>query len=251
MRLEEKLKEIFLYSKKMNIVKYIYFYFQLIKSKKRLKKSYSNWGIDMMADFFFRNKKKGIYIDVGCHHPHLNNNTYPLYKRGWKGINLDLDYNTIDMFNFLRKKDFNKQIAISDKKEVTNLYFFHNRAAKNTLSKINNKGAKEVKRIQTDTLNNIIENSKFRNCSIDFISIDVEGFEMNVLKGFDFKKYRPKLVVLELIQPEVKEFFDKKINNILNSDIYNYMLKENYKMINWIHDDLVFVPNDLNIKDLQ
>ena len=79
------------------------------------------------------------------------------------------------------------------------------------------------------------------------MSIDVEGFELNVLKGFDFKKYRPNLVILEFIEPGIKEFFHQKIENILESKIYNHMIEQDYKLINWIHDDLVFVPNDINI----
>lgn len=245
MKFEEKIKNKFLYSRKMNLFKIIYFYLQFLKSKKKLKNSYSNWGIDMMADFFFKKKEKGIYIDVGCHHPFLNNNTYPLYKRGWEGINIDIDFNTIDSFNFFRKKDYNIQIGVSDKADEVDLFFFHNRAAKNTLSRENGINAKEIRKIKTNTLNHIIENSKFKNKFIDYISIDVEGHELEVLKGFDFKNYRPSLVVLELIDLDINEFFYQKIDNILQSNIYEYMLIQNYKMINWIHNDLVFVPNDL------
>jgi FkbM family methyltransferase len=245
MNFEEKIKEKFLYKKGLNILKVTYLFYQFIKSKIKLKKSYSNWGVDMMADFFFRGQGKGIYIDVGCHHAFLNNNTYPLYKRGWNGINIDIDFNTIDSFNYFRRNDCNIQIAASHEKGNTDLFFYHNRAAKNTLSKTNGLNAKEIRTILTDTLNNIINNSKFKDHTIDFLSIDVEGFELNVLKGFDFKKYKPKLVVVEFIQPEVKEFFHQKIENIQNSELYTHMSNQDYKLINWIHDDLVFVPNDI------
>ena len=247
MNLDERIKNNFLYSKNLNFFKIVYFLSQFVKSKIRLKKSYSNWGIDMLSDFFFRNQKEGIYIDVGCHHPFLNNNTYPLHKRGWAGINIDLDYGSVDCFNFFRKKDVNIQIAVSDIKGEADLYFFHNRAAKNTLSKDSSSNSTKVLKVQTDTLNNIINNSKFKDKKIDFLSIDVEGYELKALKGFDFKKYRPSLVVLEFIEPSIKEFFHQKIENILESKIYNYMIKQDYKLINWIHDDLVFVPKDINI----
>ena len=136
----------------------------------------------MMANDVFKNKKKGFFIDIGCHHPFLNNNTYSLYKRGWTGINIDLDFNSIDMFNFFRKKDLNIVAAVSDKIENKDLYFFHNRSAVNTLSKNAGTKAKEIKSIKTNTINNIIENSVYKNNQIDFISIDVEGHELNVLK---------------------------------------------------------------------
>ena len=245
MKFDEIIKNKFLYSRKNNFFKYVYFYSQYLKSKIKLKKSYSNWGIDMMADFFFKNKREGIYIDVGCHHPLINNNTYPLYKRGWKGINIDIDYGAIDSFNFLRSKDTNIEIAVSDTTGEAELFFYHNRAAKNTLSKEKGFDSKEIQKIKTSTLNKVIENSIYKDQKINFISIDVEGYELNVLKGFDFKKYKPDLVVLELIQEGMTEFFHQNIENIQNSEVYLYMIKHDYKLINWIHDDLVFVPLDV------
>ena len=245
MKIEEKIKEKYLYKEGFNLFKLFYFLYQYLKSKKILKQKifYSNWGIDMMADEFFKKKEKGVYIDIGCHQPILNNNTYRLYKRGWTGINVDLDYNTIDMFNFFRKKDLNIQAGVSNSVEEKKLYFFHNRSAINTLSESAGLKSKEVRTIKTTTLNNIIENSRFKDMEIDYISIDVEGHELSVLKGLNFKKYRPKLVILELIDPSIKEFHEQKLQNILNSSINKFMENEDYKLINWIHDDLVYVPN--------
>ena len=245
MKIEEKIKEKYLYKEGFNLFKLFYFLYQYLKSKKILKQKifYSNWGIDMMADEFFKKKEKGVYIDIGCHQPILNNNTYRLYKRGWTGINVDLDYNTIDMFNFFRKKDLNIQAGVSNSVEEKKLYFFHNRSAINTLSESAGLKAKEVRTIQTTTLNKIIENSRFKDMEIDYISIDVEGHELSVLEGLNFKKYRPKLVILELIDPSIKEFHEQKLQNVLNSSINKFMENEDYKLINWIHDDLVYVPN--------
>ena len=105
--------------------------------------------------------------------------------------------------------------------------------------------SKEIHKIKTSTLNKVIENSIYKDQKINFISIDVEGYELNVLKGFDFKKYKPDLVVLELIQEGMTEFFHQNIENIQNSEVYLYMIKHDYKLINWIHDDLVFVLQDV------
>ena len=247
MKIDARIKNKYLYTKNINFFKILYFYYQLLKTKvfQNKRKIYSNWGLDIMADHFFRNKKKGIYIDVGCHHPFLNNNTYLLYKRGWLGINIDLDFSSIDMFNYFRKLDLNVHAAISDKEIETDLYFYHNRSAINTLSVDSGSGSKEVKKIKTRTLNNIIENSKFKDNEIDYLSVDVEGHEFNVIKAFNLEKYKPKLIILELINPKIKEFYLSDINNVLDSNIYKYMNENNYKLVNWIHDDLIFVPKNI------
>ncbi len=244
MKIEEKIKNKYLYSKKANIFKFFYFYFQFLKAKFKPRLAYSHWGIDLIITKLLNSKNKGIYIDVGCHHPFLNNHSYLLYKSGWEGINIDIDYNSIDMFNFFRKSDVNIQTAVTDHKGEVDLFFYHNRAAKNTISKEFGSDAKEQKKINSDTLNNIIENSKFKDSKVDFVSIDVEGNEMNVLNGFNLKKYKPKLILLEFILPNKKEFYEKDINEITNSEVYNFLIKNEYKLINWNHDDLLFMRLD-------
>ena len=244
MKIEEKIKNKYLYSKETNIFKFFYFYFQFLKAKFKPRLAYSHWGVDLIITKLLNSKNKGIYIDVGCHHPFLNNHSYLLYKSGWEGINIDIDYNSIDMFNFFRKSDVNIQTAVTDHKGEVDLFFYHNRAAKNTISKEFGSDAKKKKKINSDTLNNIIENSKFKNSKIDFVSIDVEGNEMNVLNGFNLKKYKPKLILLEFIIPNKKEFYEKDINEITNSEVYKFMIKNDYKLINWNHDDLLFMSLD-------
>ena len=75
-------------------------------------------------------------MDVGCNHPIKYNNTYLLHKKGWNGINIDLDKDSIDQFNKLRKKDTNiKALVTIFDDEEKDLYFYHNRSAINTISK--------------------------------------------------------------------------------------------------------------------
>tara|TARA_B100001057_G_scaffold366841_1_gene370207 strand:+ start:609 stop:1367 length:759 start_codon:yes stop_codon:yes gene_type:complete len=244
MKLEEKLKQKYLYSKNINIFKIIYFISQILKSKLKQRKPNSNWGVDLIISNIFKKKKKGFYVDVGCNHPFINNHTNLLYKKGWSGINIDLDFNSIDMFDFFRSRDLNIQAAISNEKKDVDLFFYHNRAAINTISKDFAAGAKKIKKIKTETLDDILSAHLKGSQKIDFLSIDVEGNELNVLKGLNINKYKPTLIMLEYIKPNVKEFYDKNINEIQNSDIYKYMMNNNYKLINWNHDDLLFITLD-------
>ena len=107
MKFEEKLKQKYLYREGQNIFKKLYFYAQILKEKKFIKKSFSGGAQDLIINYFFKNLNDGIYIDVGCYHPFNGNNTKLLSDKGWSGINIDLDFHTIDFFNFIRPRDEN------------------------------------------------------------------------------------------------------------------------------------------------
>ena len=78
----------------------IYLYYNLYIRHKGFQKrrQYSQWGEDLEIIKFFSNKKTGTYLDIGCFHPFLLSNTYLLYKKGWTGINIDMNPTSIDLF---------------------------------------------------------------------------------------------------------------------------------------------------------
>ena len=233
----------------------LYNFFNILHKKIISKKKYYSFGgIDIIVDYIFKDKKNGRYIDVGCQHPILNNNTYLLHKRGWRGINIDLDKENIKLFNYARNDDFNLKAAISSNEGESDLFFYHNKSPINTLNKKvsqhRNAKVKEIKRIKTTTLNSAIEKSFFKNDKFDFLSIDVEGLELEVLKGFDLKKYSPAVIVIEYLDLSTKmlEIKNLNIDNVLNSELYRFMINNNYSFVNWLHADLVFVNNTFKDK---
>tara|TARA_B100001769_G_C22041179_1_gene559538 strand:- start:477 stop:1250 length:774 start_codon:yes stop_codon:yes gene_type:complete len=256
MKIDKFLKEKFVYTPGWNPIKFLYFIFQRFL-KDRPKQSYANGGLDLIINYYFREQRNGVYIDIGCYHPMERSNTYLLHKKGWKGINLDLDAGSIDLFNHFRKGDFNKQIAVSDKKGEITVYSYHNRSAVQTVSKEVSKKMEKKDlnsfKVKCDQLNNIIEESPFRGNKVDFISIDIEGHEFNVLKVFDFNKYDPSMITIEYNDPKLKtlEFHYQKIENVINSKIYSLMNKKGYKFVNWIGSDLVFVSNSVFQKRIE
>ena len=232
----------------MKILNKIYLNLQNFYKKIILRdKYYSFSGVDIVLKKIFYQQEKGFYIDVGCQNPIKNNNTYLLFKKGWEGINIDLDKDNIDLFNSARPKDSNFNKAISSEIKNVELYFYHKKSPINTIDKKTSDFQKakvtSIKKINTDTLDNIILNSKYKNHTFDLLSIDVEGHELDVLKGFDLDKYSPKVIVVEYLDLNVSklEIKNLSIENVLNSEIYKYLISKNYILVNSIYCDLVFV----------
>ena len=72
---------------------------------------------------YFKDKKNGFYVDVGCYHPIHRNNTHLLHMQNWSGVNIDTSKFSIDLFNFMRPKDLNYNCAISDKNKNIKLFY--------------------------------------------------------------------------------------------------------------------------------
>ena len=210
------------------------------------KKSYSFGGCDLLIEYIFKSKKKGLYLDIGCQHPVSNNNTYLLYKRGWSGINIDLDPKNIRLFNLERPNDINICKCISSDNTEKNLFFFHPGSPINSLEKktIKDKSNFSLKKIKTFTLNSILEDYKIKD--IDYFNLDVEGHEIDVLKNFDIKYYKPKVISVEFIDYQMKEleFKNNNIDRVMQSDLYKYFISNDYHFVNWSHADLIFVYKD-------
>ncbi len=229
-----------------NLLKYI----SIIKRKIKYRKvSYSFNAVDLIINYIFKNKKKGFYVDVGAQHPISNNNTYLLYKKGWNGINIDLDVKNIELLNISRPNDINLNYAISSSVGKQKLFFYHDRSPINTLVKnvahFQKSKVKIIKDINTITLNKIFDDLKI-NKHIDYMNIDVEGHELDVLKGLDLIKYKPSVISIEFLDLKMKhlEFKNNNIYRIFETEFYRLLIDKNYHFVNWLHGDLIFVHND-------
>ena len=228
-----------------HFLKYLSLYKRKIKYKKI---SYSFNAVDLIIDYIFKDKINGFYIDIGAQHPIANNNTYLLFKRGWTGINIDLDVKNIELFNISRPNDINLNNAISSSASKKKLFFYHDKSPINTLvedvSNFQNATVKEIKTVKTITLNKVLENLCFDK-EIDYMNIDVEGHELDVLKGFDLIRYKPNVISVEYLDLKMKylEFKNNDLSRVIDSDFYKLLIKNDYQFVNWLHGDLIFVHN--------
>ena len=181
-------------------------------------------GEDLIIEDLTKNIKNGFYVDAGCYHPLHLSNTYLLYKRSWNGINIDISEFSIKLFNYLRPNDVNINSAVSNMEKEISFYYQKKLSQLSTIKKaISNErmqGNIKEKKIKSLKLNSILNQSKFKNRQIDFLNIDVEGADFEVLKSLDFTIYEPKIICIEIM--------DK---NIFESKIYNFLKDINYKKI--------------------
>ena len=219
-------------SKKYKILKKIYFFYNIYIRNFKYLKNGAQSGEDKYIIKLFDGNFKGKFLDIGCYHPTRHNNTYEMYKKGWSGINIDLNPLTIELFDFMRPKDVNINIGISDNDSEKELYFIDELDTQNTIDKNQLEFLKKhhninqdqiiVKKIQTKNLETILNEYQFYN--IDFMNLDIEGHELQVLKTLDFKKIKIKYLCVEMIEHNEE--------SILNVKNMKDLLKENnFKLI--------------------
>ena len=173
---------------------------------------------------YFKDKKNGFYVDIGCYHPIHRNNTYVLNKKNWNGINIDTSQFSIELFDYLRPNDLNYNCAISNKNKFIKLFYQKELSQLSTTKKDQAEtvfqGNIKEKEIQAFTLDEILSRDKYKNSKIDFLDIDVEGADLKVLEGLSFDKFKPELVCVEIHAKEIKK-----------SDIYNFLIDKNYELL--------------------
>ena len=188
------------------------------------KKSYSMDGEDLFIVEYFRKKNNGFYLDVGCYHPIHRNNTYLLHKNGWSGINIDIHQFSIDLFNYLRPDDVNLNYAISNTNGVTKMFYQKELSQLSTIeeqqAEIAFQNNIKKSKIQSLTLDTLLEKINFIDKRIDLLDIDVEGSDLKVLKGFTIEKFKPELICIEIHEKEIK-----------NSEIYKYLINFSYELV--------------------
>ncbi|MGM0519945.1 MAG: FkbM family methyltransferase [Campylobacterota bacterium] len=188
-------------------------------------RSYSQEGEDMVLKRIFGLKDKGFFVDIGSHHPKRFSNTYLFYKHGWRGINIDAMPGTKRLFDKYRPHDINIECAISDEPKDITYYQFTDHAF-NTIDKevaeyrVENYSTELIGTVEmkTRTLDEIYKEYLPNNIEITFLSIDIEGVDISVLKTNNFNNHRPKAILLEVLE-------NRNIESILNNESIVLWLK--------------------------
>ena len=170
-----------------------------------VKDSYSQEGEDMVLERFLEHKLSGFYVDVGAHHPKRFSNTYRLYRRGWRGLNIDANPGSMTLFQHVRPKDINIEAAVSSVPQELTYYVF-NEPALNTFKRdvaLERAGGVysivKVVNITTVPLWQLLDQYVPVNTKIDLLTIDVEGLDFDVLRSNDWSRYSPEFILVECL----------------------------------------------------
>ncbi len=208
------------------------------------RKSYSQEGEDMILWRIFDGRNAGFYVDVGAFHPKRLSNTHYFYKKGWRGINLDATPGCMAVFNKQRPRDINIEAAISsEQKELT--FFIYNEPNLNTFDRElvlarQKRGGSfnrayyivEERKVRTATLAGILKEKLPRAQKIDFLSVDVEGMDLDVLRSNDWQHFRPEYILVEVLWKDFLELPD--------DDVYKYLDGRGYRLMAKTVNTLIF-----------
>ncbi len=184
---------------------------------------------------------KGNYVDIGAYHAEKDSVTNLLYLRGWNGIAIDPSSSAQKSFKKNRKRDIFYKCVIGEQDKVNKKFFVSKNAigdshTGNTLYPQDKKKYYQIDVFQRN-INSVLDECFFEK--IDFLNIDVEGAELEIIRKFDFEKFKPKIIAIEI--------HTKDIESVRESEIYQTLFKRKYicvasTVITWF-----FVRQELRI----
>jgi len=191
--------------------------------------SYSQEGEDLIANSLLDEQALGFYVDVGAHHPYRFSNTAFFYKKGWSGINIDPLPGVKAIFDQHRPRDVNLEIGISNLPQTLTYHMFKEPAYNGFCSVLAQERIEQglesigTKLVECATLGRVLNEHMPAGQNIDFLSIDAEGLDFAVLQSSDWEKYKPRLVIIEILGAE-------SVETIIDSDIYAYLKARDYSL---------------------
>ena len=172
--------------------------------------SYAQNFEDVVLERCFKNVAAGFYIDVGAWDPFDCSVTHHFYERGWRGINIEPNPEYFQRLERDRARDTNLQVALGNTEQVSQTFTVLRGSGLSTLrglsdaylENLDERGyPQEPIEVPIVSLASICRDHVGESTEIDFLKVDVEGWEAEVLRGHDWDRWRPKVLVIEAITP--------------------------------------------------
>lgn len=168
--------------------------------------SYSQEGEDLILSRLFDAQASGFFVDVGAHHPQRFSNTFLFYQRGWRGINIDAMPSSMAPFRRARPRDINLEIPVFKERKRLRYYEFNEPALNGFSGELSafRSGLAPYHVVRTVELEGrplaeLLAEHLPPGQPIDFLTVDVEGLDLEVLESNDWSRFRPKVVLVEAL----------------------------------------------------
>jgi FkbM family methyltransferase len=187
--------------------------------------SWSQTGEDMILRDLLARQSDGMYIDIGAFHPRFGSNTYALYKRGWRGVNVDARPGSMVAFRWQRPGDTNLELAVGSRPGMANLYVFNH----DELSTLDPEWAKiQIDRghvLKGQVTVEVVSLAALHErlgvaAEYELLTMDCEGRDADVLSSNDWDAYRPQIVVVECAEGDLDRAMESEPAAILRSVDY-------------------------------
>lgn len=154
----------------------------------------------------FGERPQGFYIDIGAGHPVFDNVSFAFYLRGWRGLAVEPNPHLARLARAVRPRDLNREVLVGAAPGAATFYRFRDfHGLSTTLASHARAAERETGHVPEPTVLPVTTLAALcREAApdtIDFLKVDVEGAEADVLAGADFARFRPRLVVVEAIAP--------------------------------------------------
>ena len=187
--------------------------------------SFSANAEDVILHRLFGGRTDGFYVDVGAAHPTFENDTKALYDQGWSGINIEPNPGLFLELQSGRPRDRNLQVALSDEAGTIDYWEVVGTGLStcdaDEAQRARTKGF-EVRQIPVTCTTLAAVLAEAGASAIDLLKIDVEGFELRVLLGNDWSRYRPSVIVAEATYPETPIRRADRIRPLLEQQGYDF-----------------------------
>jgi FkbM family methyltransferase len=193
------------------------------------RRSFAQEGEDLILARIFGDQARGIYVDVGAHHPRRFSNTCMLYRRGWHGVNIDAAPGAMKLFRIQRPRDVNLEVGVAATDEARDFYMF-NEPALNTFDAERAHSLDKppyrieaVRKVPCRPLAAILRDHQIG--PIDLLTVDAEGFDDQVLATLDWEASRPRVVLTEQFSRDLSVLLESATTSAMHARGYRVIAK--------------------------
>ena len=202
--------------------------------------SFSEFGEDQSVVFLFLSHfsnpatNKGFYVDLGAFDPIRSSNTYMLHLMGWRGMNVDANPEIISRYRRLRPNDINIASGVSDRNEVLPFHYFNVRGASSfdpkQVERMKKKRFRELKveDIPCRDVNELLAEYLPKGSEINYLNIDLEGYDERVALHLDLERFRPEILTVELLTDDLIATVNHPVTQKMIQSEYRYLCRQGF-----------------------